>query len=382
MNKKIPLLTLALIIPLNITAQAKEADITVSISAQKRAIAQNISLQYHKMSNQLVNTMNQYDMDIPADELLHSSNVNTKVLTSNYMAIRSSKGLNQPKENAPSLVQLRLADSSMLNALQQGQDPLFAFAPDGNESQWSAIEAYDTNGKLHLLDVYTMPKRPVVVVELNNKAVLKEGLEIMRSALTTLATNQSKGSKRSRSQTDNSNVISATVLSTIQLKDDEEPWISGAAEVYAIVTGVNPSRDEPILDIIDMPYLDHEATTYHPNQILIHWQRYRWQAADVILMEHDDATNYKALASKLLDAAAEIMRINENSANYAIIAELTNGILQAMPDAWFTNDDDYVDVFYTLQEGETYQDHIGAGNNATATFTPLIIQPRGQFSTQ
>ena len=47
-----------------------------------------------------------------------------------------------------------------------------------------------------------------------------------------------------------------------------------------------------------------------------------------------------------------------------------------MPDAWFTNDDDYVDVYYTLLEGHTYNNHQGAGDNATATFEPLVIAPR------
>nr|WP_254843627.1 DUF3103 family protein [Pseudoalteromonas sp. SK20] len=44
---------------------------------------------------------------------------------------------------------------------------------------------------------------------------------------------------------------------------------------------------------MDLPYLDHDKTDYSPNQVLIHWQRYRWQAVDLLLMEQDDNTNYK-----------------------------------------------------------------------------------------
>ena len=47
-----------------------------------------------------------------------------------------------------------------------------------------------------------------------------------------------------------------------------------------------------------------------------------------------------------------------------------------MPDSWFTNDDDYVDVYYTLFEGQRYSNHKGASSNATITLEPLTIQPR------
>ena len=133
-----------------------------------------------------------------------------------------------------------------------------------------------------------------------------------------------------------------------------------------------------MLDIVEMPYLDNDGTTYSPNQVVIHWERYRWTAADMILMEHDDGTNYKTLASALLEAATAIMRLIPDPAvqGYAIIPQITNGIISAMPDAWFTNDDDYVDVYYTLFEGRTYNNHPGAGGNATTTFEPLVIAPR------
>jgi hypothetical protein len=47
-----------------------------------------------------------------------------------------------------------------------------------------------------------------------------------------------------------------------------------------------------------------------------------------------------------------------------------------MPDSWFTNDDDYVDVFYTLFEGQNYTGYMGASGNAKITLSPLTINPR------
>ena len=40
----------------------------------------------------------------------------------------------------------------------------------------------------------------------------------------------------------------------------------------------------------------------------------------------------------------------------------TNELLKAMPDEWFTNNDDYVDVFYTLFENKDYQEYKGASS--------------------
>ncbi len=356
-------------------AQAQEA--VVKLADQKRALAQDLSKQYHALSSLLRTEINQYDLDISASELMQAPGISPKMLTRSDQLMRSAKGLTQTSDTSQNLIQLRLADASMLMPWQNGQSPLFAFAPDGDDKEWQAIEAYDVHGKRHLLDVYALPQQPVFVVELNGKATLKEGLAVMRStfAKANLDTNKLAKSLKQVAASQTA-PISTTVLTNIHLKNDEEPWISGAAEVYAIVTGVSPSRDKPVLDIMEMPYLDYDGTTYHPNQILIHWERYRWQAADILLMEHDDGTNYKTLASALLKAAEAIMRLIPDVSSYAVIPQITNGVLQAMPDSWFTNDDDYVDVFYTLFEGQTYHYRSGASNNATATFTPLVINPR------
>jgi len=56
------------------------------------------------------------------------------------------------------------------------------------------------------------------------------------------------------------------------------------------------------------------------------------------------------------------------------VTEIANRIIEALPASVFTNDDDYVDTFYTVEETVTYTNLAGAGRNATASFTPFFLQ--------
>ncbi|PTA51343.1 DUF3103 domain-containing protein [Shewanella morhuae] len=361
--------------------QASLKDSTLDVQAQlthtKRALALDLSQQYTQLAPILQTEINQYQLAVNADNILSQHKLNNSVITKADASIRRVKGLSA---KADSLVQVRLADETMLAAWQQGESPLFAYEPDGDESQWDYIEAFDINGKVHQLDVYNLPQQPVFVVGIDSKKAFMAGLEVMRATFAEAQSAKKDGVLLNRAQTQAvaDKPISTTVIKQISLKDDHEPWISGSAEIYGIVTGVDPSRDKPVLDIVEMPYLDYAQTTYYPNQIIIHWERYRWAAADMVLMEHDDGTNYKVLATKLLEAAEQILKSipDPEAQGYALIPQITNGILSAMPDAWFTNDDDFVDVYYTLQEGVEYPNLNGANGNATTSFAPLVIQPR------
>jgi hypothetical protein len=359
-----------------------EAKNKVKLESSKRLLAQDLSRQYSKISAVLRSEITQYNLQINVAQLQNSQLMNSTQLQQSDLAIKSAKGLELVSEP---LIDLRLADKSMLRNWQAGESPLFAFAPDGNDAHWDYIEAFDIHGNIELLDVYTLPERPVFVVGIDSKKALAEGIKVMHSVFsqnssikkTAAYTALADVSASTISTTDDGS-ISTTLIKEIRLNDDQEPWILGKAEIYGIVNGVNPTRDEPVLDIVEMPYLDHDDTTYSPNQVVIHWERYRWTAADLILMEHDDGTNYKTLAAALLEAATAIMRLIPDPAvqGYSIIPQITNGIISALPDAWFTNDDDYVDVYYTLLEGQAYNNYQGAGGNAIATFEPLVIAPR------
>ncbi|WP_377114793.1 DUF3103 family protein [Pseudoalteromonas sp. M58] len=343
------------------------------VATIKRNFAKQIALNYSVLNADLKQTLSQYKLVLNADQLpslgMHTQQ-NTRLANN---ALQQLKGLPQ---NTGSLLQVRLASDKMLSAWQQGERPLFAFAPAGDDTQWSEIEAFDQYGDIHYLSVDQMPTQPVFIIELDQQKVQDAGIAVMRGILS--ANKFSKSTVSPKNQLSNEQPLQTSVLKKIRLEDDKEPWISGGAEIYAIVTGIDPTRDEPILDIVDLPYLDHDQTDYSPNQVLIHWQRYRWQAVDLLLMGQDDNTNYKTLAIKLLEISEQVMASipDLQAQGYAIIPKLTNELLKAMPDEWFTNNDDYVDVFYTLFENKDYQEYKGASSNATITLSPLEINPR------
>ncbi|UUZ46636.1 DUF3103 domain-containing protein [Massilia sp. B-10] len=122
--------------------------------------------------------------------------------------------------------------------------------------------------------------------------------------------------------------IETSKLDRIRLNNDQEPWISGAAEIFAVVSGVQPEQAKATLTVVDMPYLDHDGTDYTPNQIMIFWPEYRFAAANVQLFEHDDNTNYKDLAVALSQGVTAIL--GAFAPTYAVIGQVATAILQAM----------------------------------------------------
>ncbi|OCH03970.1 hypothetical protein A6D98_12785 [Aliivibrio fischeri] len=375
MNKLTALLVFCLITPAMAAAQD---------DVSKRALAQELSRAFPQLENNLKSTINQYQMSASLSDLSTQTKPQPQVRT--FMAAMTTankteiqaRGLEKYTDE---LLELRLADPSMLARWQAGQSPLFAFEPEGAESEWQYIEAYDIDGNLHYLDVYDVPERPVLVVDTNNREELKAGLALMRDEFKALQSSEPSEKVKPaayamlRSAAEPTE-INTTILKKIQLKDDHEPWISGKAEIYAIVSGVSPSRDEPTIDVIEMPYLDYAEQSYPANQIMVFWDRYRWGAADIILMEQDDKMDYKQLAQTILKAASDFLATipDKEAQAYLIIPQMTSAIIALLPDDLFVNDDDFVDVFYTIMKDTEYTEHSGAGNNATADFAPLIIQ--------
>lgn len=275
------------------------------------------------------------------------------------------------------LLEVRLyapAGETMI-APQLGQT-LVAYEPAGDDKQWDTVEAYDSQGNLFHLDARRAPSYPVLVVDIDGQEDMRAGVEVANRLLQDEGLQQrahvsplSLSLARQRGAT--TERLDTAKLERIRLRDDQEPWISGVAEVYAVVSGVQPGKSTAQLEIVDMPYLFHDNQTYAPNQILIDWANYRFGAANILLYERDDDTNYKELATALANAVAGIAAAAKPEV--AIVVTIAQAIMKAMPDAWFKNNDDYIDSFYTLEKNRSYFDYAGAANNAVITLTPFQL---------
>jgi hypothetical protein len=242
-----------------------------------------------------------------------------------------------------------------------------AWAPSGDEASWTEIPAYMLGGARVSLDPQRAPEVPVLVVETHGRLTMLQNIEKANNLL------QQAGLQRAPSKSGplHATNIQTTQLTSIRLANDQEPWISGAAEIYAIVSGVVGSND-PQMMIVDMPYLDHDNITYSPNQLIVNWSNFQYQVANIQLYEHDDNTSYQDLVIAIVAAVGAAGSL----AGYPVvqaITEIANRVIAAMPSSVFTNDDDYVESFYTIQQTQTYTNLVGAGNNATISIRPFTV---------
>jgi hypothetical protein len=249
-------------------------------------------------------------------------------------------------------------------------DLVVAYAPAGSERSWTEVPAYTLDGARIALDAHRAPGFPVLVIETHGRLAMHQGISAANAAL------QTAGLQPSAARSAAAMATAArwtTKLTSIRLVDDEEPWISGAAEIYAVVSGV-VGDNAPALKIVELPYLDDDGKTYTPNQIILDWNDYAYQAANIQLFEHDDSTNYQQLVSALITAVGGVGSL----AGYPVvqaISEIANRIIAAMPADWFANDDDYVDSFYTIEKTVSYNGLVGAGGNATVSLQPFLLAP-------
>jgi Protein of unknown function (DUF3103) len=277
--------------------------------------------------------------------------------------LRASKGI---EAYASSLLEVRMVrPASGAAAVDWATIPV-AYLPGGDEDEWTEIQAFDAGGNTIVLDAATQPDVPVLVAGIDARADLEAGIAYINAELVRRGLQAPIDVRPAAVSTETSK------LDYVRLNDDKEPWLSGAAEVYALVSGVDFDSAHVQLQAVDMPYLDHDGTNYSPNQILIFWENYRFAAANVQVYEHDDSTNYQSLVVALVSAVEAVL--NFAAPEYALIARIANEIIAAMPSGWFANDDDYVDSFYTLEKGRTYTNLNGAGGNAKINLTPYILQ--------
>ncbi|MFF2045339.1 DUF3103 family protein [Kitasatospora sp. NPDC058170] len=284
--------------------------------------------------------------------------------------IAAAKGLGA--ELGP-LLRVQLADPSMRAALDAGAAPLVATAVADDHAR--TIRAYDTAGRAHNLDAGAVPGQPVYLVDIDTAKTLAAGIAVLQREFgargldaTGLGT---KGPGTATPGTKGPDAAQAaggwwaTKISGIEVADDEEPWFKGAAEMFSLVTGFGQDGKVRV-DSVAMPYLQYDGTVYHPNQILVNWSNYKYNLADVVLMEDDGDTNYLALAQAV---AAVLLTIADQGAYIPLV----NAVLAALPTSWWTDDPDYVESWYTLARNSSGRLN-GARGNGWMTVEPYFVQ--------
>jgi hypothetical protein len=247
-------------------------------------------------------------------------------------------------------------------------DVLIACPPKGNEEEWKTINAYDLNGNVVELDAHKVPEQPVIVLETNGQNALKLRVKLMNKMLKKLGVQKARATLLK-------NDLETTKLNKIRLNDDKEPWIKGAAEIYAVTSGIREGSNnrEPEITIIAMPYLDYKDKDYYPNQVMLFWDNYTYQAANIQLFEQDSNYNYKELVQILTNGVFQIAGLYTAEPWLPILGEIASKIIEVMPDEWYTDSDDYVDSYYTIMKNQSYTNYMGAAGNAKVTLVPLTI---------
>ncbi|MGW4442982.1 DUF3103 family protein [Streptomyces sp. NPDC004682] len=285
-------------------------------------------------------------------------------LTAADHAIADAKGLGG---KVGSLLRLRLGARSMRAALTDGTAPWVAAAASDDDTR--TVTAYDSRGRAHTLDARKAPDHPVYVVDIDGTKALAAGLDVLREELAKKGVRSAAPAAVNTAASGRSAAASGgfwtTKIDAVELSDDEEPWVKGAAEIYTLVSGFGQDGKVRV-DPVDMPYLDYDGTVYRPNQILVNWSNYKYNLADAVMMEDDGDTNYHDLAVAI---AGALLTITDQGAYIPLV----DAILNAIPTSWWTDDPDYVDSWYTLAQNYNGT-YYGARGNGWMTVEPYFVQ--------
>jgi hypothetical protein len=283
--------------------------------------------------------------------------------------VKKAKGLGRMHDSALSI---RLVNPETKDKLKPGPGAsnILLAASSSNDEKGAKVDAYDLNGRKHELDVHTPPTVPVALVELDNEKITPVAMEVLSEELAKAGVESDAikpgpvGDQEETSLKAAATTKIVTRMDRVKVNNDQEPWISGRAEFYGMALGQGKDGKARV-DMVQMPYLDYDDTTYFPNQIIVDWSHYKWNAVDFMFMEHDDNSNYATIAITIANAIAPFT----GGAEYV---QLATKVLEALPASWFTNDDDYADSLYFLTR-DTQGQKVGAGNNVRVTLSKRIV---------
>ncbi len=307
-----------------------------------------------------------------SDVIISSANKNaTEKLTD--VVLKSAKSTKTSKSKA-----VEIPEVWMHNPKQdvKSEEVLVSFVPEGKEEDWKEIVAYKLDGTKVMLSADKDPDETILVVETRGYESLKVEVDLMNERL---RKENLQSTKRTDLKFAQASDMETTKLDKIIIYDVKEPWILGAAEIYAITSGVRVADVQnevyaPEISIIPMYYLDDEEKAYYPNQILLFWDDYDFQAANIQLFEKDRNYSWEELIEAVVEGVIDLVGVFTGIPWLSLLSDIAGAILEALPEDWYVNDDDYVDSFYTIEKGKTYNNYFGAARNARVDLKPYILQ--------
>jgi hypothetical protein len=161
----------------------------------------------------------------------------TELVVQGYASAAAARGRHVSREEADSSIRgltsrfrnvhvaVRPAGTSWA---EQDFIPLVAFSPVGfQEEELQEIVAYDIHGNRHLLDPHRAPEVPVLVVGLNERTDI-DGNARWSSATMSVADEVTTAEESL-----------VEVVGTLNVRDDNEDWIDGDAEIMLKVKSAN-----------------------------------------------------------------------------------------------------------------------------------------------
>ncbi|MBE3010598.1 DUF3103 family protein [Microbispora sp. NEAU-D428] len=266
-----------------------------------------------------------------------------------------------------SLLQIRI-DPKQVKRISAGQTLVMA-TPSGDEKAVRTVVAFDSKGHSQELDAFKAPKRPVLIVGLDEQKSAKLAQRFVRQRLT-----EAGVAGTDRPAEDDSQQTKAlgttrpvTHILSIVNRNDHEPWYKGGPEIYAWVAGAGTDGKARV-DQVEMPYIQQEGVFYQPRQNLIEWSNFSWTSLDVVFMEHDDSADLSALARAVVEGALVI----SGNSQYVPVADK---IIAALPSDWTKDTDDWVEL---VMEKDAAGGHYRAGvPHADALGLPLGVRVHG-----
>lgn len=171
------------------------------------------------------------DTNVLYTKLKASSDIRNKLATA-YIAMEAGSGrtvsraaaLSATDKMVESIPRFQVAVPARFGAWNAASyTPLVGFAPEGtDDTSRRTITAYNSKGRAHTLNARVAPKRPVIILGLNERT--NAAGQVERGAV----------SKQTSSTVDARGALAQVRLVKAQLHDDQEPWFKGDAETMLI----------------------------------------------------------------------------------------------------------------------------------------------------